>query len=105
MHLLVLHDMARMPRTRAALTGMDPGRPWSEVQTQLALLDTRLQALYGLLWVGLRIKGKPPEPKPYPAPQPKAHSGGEEKTAPVRRADPARWPTWSGSPRRRAAAT
>lgn len=71
MHLLVVHDVARMPRTRAALSGTDPSRPWEEANGQFALLDSRLQALQALLWVGLRLKGKPPKVSPYPIPKAK----------------------------------
>ncbi|MBB4931841.1 hypothetical protein F4561_002661 [Lipingzhangella halophila] len=58
-----------MPRTRAAVAGLDPGRPWDETNGQLALLDTRIQAVHGLLWVGLRLKGKAPKVQPYPVPE------------------------------------
>lgn len=68
MVLLVVHDIDRMPRTRAAVDGLDPTRRWDETNTQLALLDTRLQSLLGVMWVGGRLKGKPPPVKPYPIP-------------------------------------
>ncbi|GAA4928743.1 hypothetical protein GCM10023224_05030 [Streptomonospora halophila] len=71
MCLLVLRDMDRMPRTKAALAGLDSARPFPEINQQVALLDTRIQALYGLLWVGLHLKGKPPGIKPYPIPEAK----------------------------------
>ncbi|GAB3213325.1 hypothetical protein GCM10027294_43820 [Marinactinospora endophytica] len=68
MALLVLHDLGRMPRTRAALAGEDPARPWDELNTQLALLDSRLQFVLRVLWVGLRLEGDPPPSTTYPVP-------------------------------------
>lgn len=68
MVLLVIHDMARMPRTRAAIQGLDPGRPWGEINEQLALLDARIQTLTRVAWVGGRLKDEPPAVKLYPVP-------------------------------------
>ena len=85
MVLLVIHDMARMPRTRAALTGRDPGRPWNETNDQLALLDSRLQALMRVMWVGGRLKGEPPDIHPYPVPAAKGEKAQERQS---RRPDP-----------------
>lgn len=79
MALLVVHDISRMPRTRAAVAGLDPGRPWGETNGQLALLDTRIQAVHGLLWVGLRLKGKPPKINPYPVPEAKKPEPEKQK--------------------------
>lgn len=84
MVLLVIHDMARMPRTRAAIDGLDPDRPWDETNTQLALLDSRMQSMMRVLWVGLRLKNDPPAVKPYPVPDVK----GEDKPQQTRRPDP-----------------
>ncbi|MEU0236784.1 hypothetical protein ABZ234_03770 [Nocardiopsis sp. NPDC006198] len=85
MVLLVIHDLARMPRTRAVLAGRDPGRPWSETNDQLALLDSRIQALMRVMWVGGRLKGEPPEIHPYPVPTAKDEKAQEKAS---RRPDP-----------------
>lgn len=66
--LLVVEDMSRMPRLSAKLGGTDPKRPWTEANTQLALLWTVLQQIVRVLWVGLGIKGQPPEIREYPMP-------------------------------------
>lgn len=72
MVLYVIHDMTRMPRLSAAVNGLDPARDWSETNTQLALMDVRHQSMLGVMWVGLRLKGKPPTVKPYPIPSAEA---------------------------------
>lgn len=84
--LLVIHDMARMPRTRAALRGLPPGRPWDEVNTQLEILDIRLQLLLSVMWVGGRLQGEPPAIQPYPSPKPKDKTTAGEQEQ--RRPDP-----------------
>lgn len=85
MVLLVIHDLARMPRTRAAITGRDPERPWSELNEQVALLDSRMQALLQVMWVGGRLKNEPPAVHPYPVPEAK---GEAHQQAQARRPDP-----------------
>ncbi|MFL1427131.1 MULTISPECIES: hypothetical protein [unclassified Nocardiopsis] len=86
MVLLVIHDMARMPRTRAALQGLDPGRPWGETNSQLALLDSRVQYLARILWVGLRLKDEPPAMRLYPVPTPEKDKAEPEQQ--TRKPDP-----------------
>lgn len=83
MVLLVIHDLARMPRTRAVVSGLDPERPWDETNTQLAIIDTRLQSLLRVDWVGGRLQGKPPDVNPYPVPAAKG-----QQHAQARRPDP-----------------
>ncbi|KOX10145.1 hypothetical protein [Nocardiopsis sp. NRRL B-16309] len=82
--LLVIHDMARMPRTRAAVNGMDADRPWDETNTQLAVIDTRLQSLLRVAWVGGRLQHNPPDVNPYPIPTAK----GDQQQSQARRPDP-----------------
>lgn len=72
MVLYVIHDLARMPRLSAVINGQDPARPWNEINAQLALMDVRYQSMLGIMWVGLRLKGKPPPVKPYPIPSAEA---------------------------------
>lgn len=88
MCLLVVHDLARLPRTSAVVQGMPEGRPWDEAHLQRAITYTLLQSIHRLLWVGLRIKGEPPEVRPYPIPRPgsKGPAGGQDSAS--RRPDP-----------------
>lgn len=85
MVLLVIHDMARMPRTKAAVQGLDPGRPWGELNEQIALLDARIQTLTRVAWVGLRLKDDPPAVQLYPVPTAKGEKPQEQQK---RRPDP-----------------
>ncbi|WP_435110159.1 hypothetical protein [Nocardiopsis synnemataformans] len=82
MVLLVIHDMARMPRTRAAAQGLDPGRPWGELNEQLALLDARIQTLTRVAWVGGRLKDDPPAVTLYPVPGLKDEQQEQQKRRP-----------------------
>ncbi|MFY7066001.1 hypothetical protein ACOQFV_09080 [Nocardiopsis changdeensis] len=75
-----------MPRTRAALQGLDPGRPWDETNSQLALVDSRLQYLARILWVGLHLKDEPPAMRLYPVPTSKKDATESEQQ--TRRPDP-----------------
>ncbi|PRX91989.1 hypothetical protein [Allonocardiopsis opalescens] len=79
MHLLVVKDMARMPRLRAALLGEDTQRPFDEANYQLALISNRLQMLEQVLHVGLRLKGKPRPFKAYPVPGVSVRGGKKQR--------------------------
>lgn len=54
--------------TKAAQAGDEHGRRWSEREWMLAAQITYLQSIIQILWVGLRIKGRPPQVTPVKAP-------------------------------------
>jgi hypothetical protein len=91
MVLLVVHDLGRMPRTKAAVQGLPPGRPWDETHALMALQYTVSQALLRVAWIqasGYRVDGAPPDVKPYPMPQPKGAAAAERPVSQARKPDP-----------------
>ncbi|TDD37897.1 hypothetical protein E1287_07520 [Actinomadura sp. KC06] len=54
--------------TKAAQAGDEKGRRWSEREWMQAAQITYLQTVIQVLWVGLRLKGRPPKTAPVRAP-------------------------------------
>jgi len=69
MYLLVVKDVARMPRLRAALAGLDPWAPiYSEAEYALAALNDQVQVVGRKIHVAHGLKPKLKDPHWYPRP-------------------------------------
>lgn len=79
MVLLVIKDIARMPRLRTAVNNLDPWQPiFSETEHALATISDRIQLLERKIHVGLQLRPrKPGDFKPYlrPGDKPKKPPG------------------------------
>lgn len=94
--------------TKAAQAGDQAGRRWSEREWMAAAQITYLQTLYQILWVGLRLKGRPPKPGPVKTPAyARPESTGHEqqraaehlaRVAQLRKYSPTHHPAANGSP-------
>lgn len=84
MYLLVVKDVARMPRLRTALSGLDPWQPiYSESEHALATLNDQIQGLSRKVHVGLRLIPKKLgdfERYPRPGDKPKKPPGPPKLT-------------------------